>query len=68
MQLRLAKYIPESDDSNNNVVNGVDPSLLAGCFGKSPGEPGYDARVAFHHDSTINILVLSLPGINFSNN
>ena len=55
----------EGDGINDNVVNIFDLSLLANCFGKSVGQPGYDSRVDFNNDSTINIFDLSLLATNF---
>ncbi len=56
----------EGDGISNNMVDIFDLSLLASCFGKSLGDPGYDSRVDFNHDATINIFDLSLLGANFS--
>jgi len=55
----------EGDGISNNVINIFDLSLLANCFGKSVGQPGYDFRVDFNNDGTINIFDLSLLSSNF---
>ena len=56
----------EGDGVDNNIVNVFDLSLLATSFGKSTGEPGFDARVDFNHDGTVNIFDLSLMASNYS--
>jgi hypothetical protein len=56
----------EGDGVSNNVVNVLDLSLLASCFGKSTNDPGFDSRVDFNHDGIVNIFDLSLLASNFS--
>jgi len=56
----------EGDGMSNNVVNVFDLSLMASCYGKSVGEPGFDSRVDFNNDGTVNIFDLSLLASNYS--
>jgi hypothetical protein len=56
----------EGDGVSNNVVDVFDLSLFTSAFGKNIGDPGFDSRVDFNNDGTINILDLSLLANNFS--
>ncbi len=53
------------DANNDNLVNITDFSILAVAFGKSSGQPGYDARADFNGDTLINITDFSLLASNF---
>ncbi len=53
------------DAHNDNLVNITDFSILAVAFGKSSGQPGYDARADFNGDTIINITDFSLLASNF---
>jgi hypothetical protein len=56
----------EGDAVDNNIVNTIDLSLLASTFGKSSGDPGFDARADFNHDGVVNIFDLSILASNYS--
>ena len=43
------------DCNNDNTVSVADFNLLKGTFGKSAGDPGYDARADFNRDLSVNI-------------
>ena len=41
------------DANNDNVVNAQDFNILKTTFGKSQGQPGYDARADFNGDNVV---------------
>jgi hypothetical protein len=43
------------DCDNNNVINVGDFNILKNTFGKSLGQPGYDARADFNADDVVNV-------------
>jgi hypothetical protein len=53
------------DASNDNAVGAIDASIVRASFGKSAGDPGYDARADFNRDDTVNVLDLTLLQGNF---
>ena len=53
------------DANNDNCVNATDFGLLKNTFGKSPGDPGYDARADFTGDGSINVADFNLVRANF---
>jgi hypothetical protein len=53
------------DANNDNVVNVLDFTLLKAGFGKSLGDPGYDARTDFNGDSIVNVSDFTLMKNNF---
>ncbi len=53
------------DANNDNCVNVQDFSILKNTFGKSIGEPGYDAQADFNGDDTISISDFTLQKNNF---
>jgi hypothetical protein len=55
----------EGDANNNNVINILDFSILAGTFGKCEGDNGYDERADEGGDGCVNILDFSLLASNF---
>lgn len=50
----------EGDANNDNCVNVTDFNIIKNTFGKSVGDPGYDARADFNGDTTINVTDFSL--------
>jgi len=55
----------EGDANDDNVVTILDFSILASSFGKSDGDPGFDARADFNQDGFVTILDFSLLAVNF---
>ena len=55
----------EGDSNNDNAVQLLDFSILAGSFGKSEGQAGYDARADFTEDGAVDINDFSLLATNF---
>jgi hypothetical protein len=53
------------DCTNDNAVTVLDFNVTKITFGKSPGEPGYDARSDFNRDNIVNILDFNAVKINF---
>ncbi len=53
------------DANNDNIVSIQDFNLLKNTFGKTIGEPGYDARADFTGDRTVNIADFNLLRGNF---
>jgi subtilisin family serine protease len=53
------------DINNDNCINVLDFSILKGTFGKSDGNPGYDARGDLNSDNTVNIADFNLLKTNF---
>ena len=53
------------DVNNDNCVSVQDFSLLRNTFGKSLGDPGYDARADFNGDNTVSVTDFSLLRGNF---
>ncbi len=53
------------DANNDNCVNVQDFSLLKNTFGKSVGDPGYDARADFNGDTSISVVDFNLQKNNF---
>lgn len=53
------------DANNDNVINAADFNILKGTFGKTPGDPGYDASADFTGDNTVNVADFSLLRGNF---
>jgi len=60
MGLQLA-----GDANNDNCVNISDFSIVRDSFGRSIGDPGYDARADFTGDDTVTILDYNLMRSNF---
>jgi hypothetical protein len=48
------------DSNNDNVVSVLDFNILKATFGKTQGDPGYDARADFTGDNTVSILDFNL--------
>jgi glutamine amidotransferase PdxT len=55
----------EGDANNDNCVQVVDFSITKNTFGKSIGQPGYDARADFTGDDVVNTLDFNLLKGNF---
>ncbi len=53
------------DINNDDVVNVVDFNMMKLTFGKTVGDPGYDARADFNGDQGINITDFNLEKNNF---
>jgi hypothetical protein len=53
------------DATNSNIVNTQDFSILRQSFGKSMGDPGYDARADFDNNRVVNLLDFNLVKTNF---
>jgi hypothetical protein len=53
------------DCNNDNVVNAVDFAILKSTFGKSQGQPGYDARADFDGNQVVNAIDFNLLRSNF---
>ncbi len=53
------------DANNDNCVNVQDFSVLKNTFGKSVGDPGYDARADFNGDNVISVTDFGLQKNNF---
>jgi hypothetical protein len=53
------------DANDDNLINVLDFNVVKGTFGKSPGDPGYDARGDFNGDGLVNILDFNLIKQNF---
>jgi hypothetical protein len=51
-------------DADNNMVNIVDFNILKNSFGKTVGDPGYDARADFNNDIIVSALDTNLHKIN----
>jgi hypothetical protein len=54
------------DVNNNNVVNVTDFTLLKATFGKTAGEPGYDARADLNGDHVVNGTDMTMLKANFA--
>jgi hypothetical protein len=48
------------DCNNDNVVSSQDFTILRNTFGKTLGDPGYDARADFNGDNTISVADFSV--------
>ena len=55
----------EGDANNDNCVNVIDFTMLKSTFGKSAGDPGYDARADFNGDAVINVTDFNMQKTNF---
>ncbi len=53
------------DANNDNTVGAIDFGIIRATFGKSPGDPGYDARADFNNDGPVNTQDFSLLKGNF---
>ncbi len=53
------------DTNNDNIVNTSDFSILKITFGKTIGDPGYDARADFNGDNAVNTTDFNLLKNNF---
>jgi hypothetical protein len=53
------------DVNNDNCVNVTDFTLLKNSFGKSLGDPGYDARADFTGDNSVSVTDFNLLKANF---
>ena len=53
------------DINNDNVINIQDFSILAGSYGKSQGQSGFDARADLNHDNNVNISDFSILAGNY---
>jgi hypothetical protein len=53
------------DINNDDVVNIYDFSILAGSYGKSQGQSGFDDRADLNHDNLINIYDFSILARNY---
>jgi len=53
------------DCNGDNVVSAADFSILKGTFGKSVGQPGYDARADFNRDGVVSSVDFSGLKANF---
>lgn len=53
------------DANNDNCVSAPDFSMLKNTFGKSVGDPGYDARADFNGDDAVSVGDFSLQKNNF---
>lgn len=53
------------DVNHDGTVDILDLVLVAGCFGASTGDPGFDAAADITGDEQINVLDLATVGLNF---
>jgi len=53
------------DINNNDRINIYDFSILAGCYGKHAGDPGFDPRADLNHDGRISIYDFSILAGNY---
>ena len=53
------------DCNNDNVVNAADFTMLRGAFGKTAGQPLYDARTDISGDGVVNVVDFTLLRNNF---
>ncbi len=53
------------DANNDNTVGATDFGITRATFGKSPGDPGYDARADFNNDGPVNTQDYNLVKGNF---
>jgi hypothetical protein len=53
------------DSNNSNIVKTSDFIVLKSTFGRSLGQPGYDARGDFNYDDLVNALDFALQKSNF---
>jgi hypothetical protein len=53
------------DCNNDNVVSTLDFNVLKSSFGKSLGDPGYDARADFNNDNLVSTADFNLLKLNF---
>jgi hypothetical protein len=53
------------DANNDNCVNVTDFSILRASFGKTVGDPGYDARGDFNNDNSVSVADFNLQKNNF---
>jgi hypothetical protein len=57
--------LAEGDANNDNCVSSIDFNILKVSFGRSPGQPGYDARADFTGDNIVNAQDFNLTKVNF---
>jgi hypothetical protein len=53
------------DANEDNVIDVIDYSVLRSTFGRSVGDPNYDARADFNDDGTVDVTDYSLLRANF---
>jgi len=53
------------DCDNDNLISAIDFIILKNSFGKTTGDPGYDARADFDGDNTITTVDFNLQRGNF---
>jgi Dockerin type I domain len=58
----------EGDADNDDRVSGVDVSILVTTYGKSTGNPGFDARADFNDDGMVDAADFSLLSSNYLRN
>jgi len=58
----------EGDANNDDRVSGVDVSILVTTYGKSAGNPGFDARADFNDDGVVDAADFSLLSSNYNRN
>jgi hypothetical protein len=56
---------PAGDADNSNVVDAIDFTIVRSTFGKSSGQPGYDARADFDGDQAVGVTDFALLKGNF---
>lgn len=65
-EIQVEMGLQDAGDANNdNVVSSQDFTLLRNTFGKSQGDPGYDARADFNNDDVVNVSDFGLLRGNF---
>ena len=55
----------EGDATNDNCVTAPDFNAVKVTYGKSLGDPGYDARADFTGDNQVNVVDFNLSKVNF---
>lgn len=58
--------LPSGDANNDNLVTGLDFSILASTFNLAAGDPDYDGRADFNGDESVTGLDFSLFASNFN--
>ncbi len=53
------------DANNDNAVGSADFNIVKATFGKSQGDPGYDARADFNNDNAVNLPDFNVLKTNF---
>ena len=57
--------LKEGDANNDNCVTASDFNIMKNSYGRSPNDPGYDARADFNGDNLVTISDFNLLKANF---